>query len=184
MVYLGGAVAVVAALTMLNLLLTLGVIRRLREHTERLAAAELGPPPELILPAGERPAEFRAETVDGAEVTLASLATPALLGFFSPDCAPCREWIPRFVQAAAELPQGRAQALAVVARDGTGNGDEVSDDVAALRRVAQVVVEPANGPVSRAFAVRGWPALCRVGEDGIILTTDQQAAVAAPATTR
>lgn len=182
MVYLGGAVAVVAAVTVLNLLLMLGVIRRLREHTERLAAlpADLGPPPEPILPAGERPAEFRAETVDGAEVSLGSLATPALLGFFSPRCEPCKEWIPRFVQAAGQLPQGRAQALAVVTGD-TGDGAGGGAEMAELRRVAQVVVEPANGPVSRAFAVRGWPALCRLGEDGAISTSDNEAAVAAPA---
>lgn len=181
MVYLAVAVAVVGAVATLNLLLTLGVIRRLREHTERLAAAPagggLGPPPDLMLPVGQRPGEFRAETVDGVELSLAGLAAPVLLGFFSPLCEPCREWVPRFVQAAAELPKGRAQALAVVVGDGAESGDEVAE----LRRVAQVVVEPLDGPVSRAFGVRGWPALCRVDADGFITTTDNHAAVAVPA---
>jgi thiol-disulfide isomerase/thioredoxin len=180
MVYLAVSVAVVAAIAVLNLLLTLGVARRLREHAARLAelpADGLGPPPDLVLAAGTRPAEFHAETVDGGEVSLASLATPALLGFFSPDCPPCREWIPRFVQAAGELPEGRAQALAVVIGNATGGGDEVAQ----LRPVAQVVVEPSDGPVSRAFELKGWPALCRLGADGTIITNDSEAALAAPA---
>lgn len=173
------ALALVGAVASLNLLLTLGVIRRLREHTVRLAAlpAGGGPPPELMLPAGARPGDFRAETVDGAEVSLTSLAAPALVGFFSPGCEPCREWIPRFVQAAGELPHGPAQALAVVVGDATA----MSDELARLRRVAQVVVEPFDGPVSRAFAVNGWPVLCRLGEDGTITTTDNHTALAAPA---
>jgi thiol-disulfide isomerase/thioredoxin len=177
--YLAVSVAVVAAITILNLLLTLGVARRLREHAARLAelpADGLGPPPDLMLAAGTRPAEFHAETVDGGEVSLASLATPALLGFFSPDCPPCREWIPRFVRAARELPQGRAQALAVVTGNATGG-----DEVAQLRPVAQVVLESSDGPVSRAFEVKGWPALCRLGADGTIITNDGDAALAAPA---
>lgn len=180
MVYLAVAVAVVAAVAVLNLLLTLGVIRRLREHTTRLAALPpdgLGPPSDLVLAVGERPAEFHAVTVEGDEVSLASLATPALLGFFSPDCPPCQEWIPRFVRAAGELPQGRKQALAVVVGNVTGAGDEVAQ----LRQVAQVVVEQLDGPVSRAFAVKGWPVLCRLGADGTITANDNDAALAAPA---
>lgn len=181
MVYLSAAVAVVGTVAALNLLLLLGVLRRLREQAERLAALAasggFGPPVELMLPVGGRPAEFRAETVDGVEVSLASLAAPALLGFFSPRCEPCREWVPRFVKAAGELPHGRSQALAVV----VGDGAEASDEVAQLRRVAQVVVEPPDGPVSRAFAVTGWPVLCRLDEDGTITATENQAAVAAPA---
>jgi thiol-disulfide isomerase/thioredoxin len=179
-IYLAVSVAVVAAISILNLLLTLGMARRLREHAARLAALPpdwLGPPPELMLAAGARPAEFHAESVDGGQVSLASLATPALIGFFSPDCPPCREWIPRFVQAAGELPPGRAQALAVVTGSTTSGGDEVAQ----LRSVAQVVVEPSDGPVSRAFAVKGWPALCRLGADGTIITNDNDAALAAPA---
>jgi hypothetical protein len=180
-VYLVVAVAVVGAVAALNLLLTLGVIRRLREHTETLATLAagggLGPAPDLMLPAGQRPAEFHTETVDGAEVSLASLATPALLGFFSLHCEPCREWAPRFVAAARQLPHGRSQALAVVVGEGAG----ISDEVAELRSVAQVVVEPDNGPVSRAFGVKGWPALCRLDQDGTITTTDRHAALAAPA---
>lgn len=178
--YVIAALLLVGVVTSLNLLLTLGVIRRLREHTARLAELPAGGelwPPELVLPAGSQPGDFHAETVDGGEVSLGALARPALLGFFSPSCEPCREWIPRFVRAAGDLPHGRAQALAVV----VGDAAEARDEVAQLRQVAQVVVEPLDGPVSQAFAVKGWPVLCRLGEDGTITTTDNQAAIAAPA---
>lgn len=180
--YMIAALVLVGAVTGLNLLLTFGVIRRLREHTARLAALPSGGEPwplELALPAGARPEDFHAETVDGDEISLASLARPALLGFFSPGCEPCQEWIPRFVRASGDLPHGRAQVLAVV----VGDAVEAHDEVARLRQVAQVVVEPIEGPVSRAFAVKGWPVLCRLGEDGTITTTDNHAALAAPAQT-
>jgi hypothetical protein len=79
------------------------------------------------------------------------------------------------------LPGGRFQALAVIAAGGSAVAVEESDKVEQLRPTAQVVVEPPDGPVTRAFAVKGWPALCRLGEDGTIETADSQAVVAIPA---
>lgn len=184
MAYLGVAAVLVGTIAGLNLLLTLGVVRRLREHTERLteltgSGPAPGSTPELMRPAGERPDQFQAVTVDGVELTRSSLVTPALVGFFAPGCAPCREWIPRFVKAAGELPQGRAQALAVVA----GHSADAQDELAELGGAAQVVLERPDGPVARAFAVTGWPALCRLDADGTIATTDSYAAIATPVAT-
>lgn len=179
--FLTAAVVAVAALAVLNLVLTLGVVRRLREHSQqlgRLAVGGLsglgGPGEELILPVGERPDEFTAHTVDGGEVSLASLRRPAMVGFFSPDCPPCTEWIPRFVAAASR--SAREQALAVVVADGA----EAVADVARLRDVAAVVVEPVDGPVAKAFAVRGFPALCTLAEDGTVLANEAPAVVGSP----
>jgi hypothetical protein len=42
MVYLVAAVLVLAAVTLLNLLFTLGVVRRLREHTELISPGRTG----------------------------------------------------------------------------------------------------------------------------------------------
>jgi hypothetical protein len=171
------AMSLVGILAALNLILTLGVIRRLREHTgqlNRLSPAEQGP---LILSPGERPAEFRATTIDGREVTRAGLPSPALVGFFSPDCGPCKEWLPRFTEAAAAS-TGRTLAV-VVAMSGAADA-EVDAEVAGLRGVADVVVEEPDGPVQQAFLVRGWPAMCRLSETGTVLTSDNDEVVALP----
>jgi hypothetical protein len=175
MTFVVAGLAAVAALAALNLLLTLGIIRRMREQAQ-VSEGYGSPPPELILGVGERPTQFTATTVDGHEVSATSLAGPTLVGFFSPRCTPCKQWIPRFARAAAEMSAGPGQALAVVA----GDPDEAGAQVSALREFAQVVVEEDAGPVSMAFAVKGYPSLCRLGEDGTVASNDNHDVVALP----
>jgi hypothetical protein len=166
------ALLLVAAVAVTNLVLTLGVVSRLREHAAQLAAGARPGPSEMLLGAGERPGDFSARTVADGTVSARSLAAPALVGFFSPTCSACTEWIPRFVSAAESLPGGATQALAVVVSTA-----DTTTEVAELRRVAQVVVEPIDGPVARAFRVRGFPALCRLGTDGTVHSSDNWTAV-------
>lgn len=77
MPYLAAAVILVGIVAVLDLLLTVGLVKRLREHTELLAPlltfdGEAGR--RAIRPAGARPDAFEATTVDGTAVTLASLS--------------------------------------------------------------------------------------------------------------
>jgi hypothetical protein len=160
------AVLLLTALSLLNLVLLLGVVRRLREHESRLAAAELAGmagegPAELIAPVGSRVAEFSARTVDGRSLDKEALATPALVGFFSPGCDSCHERLPDFRRAAAD---NAGRALAVVVRDGA----DVDPLVGELERVASVVVEDPDGPLTSAFGVRGFPVFALVGTGGTI----------------
>lgn len=162
---------VVGVIATLNLLLTLGVVRRLREHSERLSTLATsgvdGTPGELPLSPGERPSEFTAITVDGQEISLSTLTSRrTLVGFFMADCPPCKQWVPRFVEAAKTAPHGRSQALAVVA----GRGAEADELIAELNGVALVVAEDGQGPVAKAFAVEGFPAMCLLDEDGTVAT--------------
>lgn len=158
-----GGVVLAVALTLLNLVLTVGVIRRLREHTallsERAGAAD------VMLDVGEKPGDFSATTTDGERVSRETLIGEQLVGFLSPGCGPCKEILPRFVERAAVA--GRANALAVVAP-----GAEDADDlVAQLEPVARVVVERDDDPVSRAFKVRGFPALCLLNADTVVTSS-------------
>src|SRR5258708_33673625 len=116
MAVLGSAVALVGVLCLLDLVLTFGVIRRLREHTRLLAQAGPGRPPELLDP-GASIGEFEAATIEGETLSLAALKLETVVGFFSPTCKPCRELLPGFVDRAAGL--RREQVLAVI----LGNGD-------------------------------------------------------------
>lgn len=153
------------ALTLLNLLLMLGVIRRLREQTELLDGLLAGQV-EMMLPVGSRPDPFTATTVDDVRVTEADLSGGGLVAFFSPSCPDCVEWIPRFAEAAEHLPGGRRQALAVVVVDAAPA--DASGLVTQLRGCANVVVEAQEGDLAKSFQVRGFPSICRLDEDGVV----------------
>jgi hypothetical protein len=156
--------AAVIALSLLglgNLLLTAGIVRRLKEHTtllDRLA----GPPPELMRPAGSAIGDFAVTAVDGTPVAADLLVPPTIVGFFSPGCGPCHERLPEFAGRVRRAPVGRALAVVV------GEAADSAEMVATLGEVALVVNEPVGGPVAKAFGVRGFPAFGLVGEDGRI----------------
>ncbi|WP_045313921.1 redoxin domain-containing protein [Lentzea aerocolonigenes] len=145
---LTAAVVVVGILCLLDLLLSFGIIRRLRQQNEALrdlrenqAAAE----PPIMLTAGS-PVELSDVDVSGA-----------LVGFFSPNCEPCKERMPQFIEYATGH---RGKVIAVAA----GDADEVADMVVRLGEVAEVVVEEMGGPLHNAFGTTGYPALCLVDE--------------------
>ncbi|GIH15643.1 TlpA family protein disulfide reductase [Rugosimonospora africana] len=155
------AVAVIAGLLgLLNLLLMVGVIRRLRVQTETLARVQRrasGP----SLTSGYRIQPFETRARDGEVLTADSLGADAVLGFFRPGCAPCEEALPKFVEYARSSPLGREALVAVV----VGNDDEVAREVAALSPVARVVTEPLNGTVTEALSVDAFPTFIRVGAE-------------------
>lgn len=157
MPYLVAAVVLVGVLCLLDLVLTVGVIQRLRQHTELLnnlqAGAAVGMP-DVMLPAGAEVGEFATTTTDGDPVSRELLSGQTLVGFFSPDCQPCKEKLPRFIEAAPGVPGGRQQVLAVV----VASPEEAAETTARLSPVARVVVEPHDGPVTSAFGATGFPA--------------------------
>lgn len=161
---------VVGLVCAVNLLLTFGVIRRLREHTELLAAggADTGTAMRVMLEEGERPTDFSATTLDGDVVTARSIG--GLIGFFSPDCPPCQERARQFADYAADLPGGRDQALAVVVRPpGHDDADSVTAMAALLAGHARVVMEGPGGPVATAFEVAVFPALGLLDQHATVL---------------
>ncbi|MER7277024.1 TlpA disulfide reductase family protein [Dactylosporangium sp. NPDC000244] len=157
------AVLLLAVLTVFNLVLVLGVIRRLRAFEGRPDAG----PPMLTAPAGTRVGDFTSSTVDGSEV---SLGSRALVGFFSTTCPACHERLGDFREAAA---RHSGAAFAVVVRDGGG----VEPMLAGLGDTP-VVVEDPDGPVASAFGVQGFPAFVLV-RAGVIESTGVQVPVPA-----
>jgi thiol-disulfide isomerase/thioredoxin len=164
MPYLVAAVVVVGALCVVDLLLTLGVIRRLREHTELLSKRP-GPsvPEHASLTAGQRPAAFAAVDTDGQKVDQHSTAA-RLIGFFSTNCPACKDLLPTFVEYAERFPGGRAQVLAVVG----GTPPDTDAFTRDLTGAARVVVEEPQGTVATAFQVTGYPAWCLLDEHGVV----------------
>ncbi|MFY1691400.1 TlpA disulfide reductase family protein [Plantactinospora sp. WMMB782] len=163
MPYLVTAVVLACALGTLNLLLTLAVVRRLREHTELLANhashADNG-----IIEAGQTPGDFVAADTDDRPVRRGDLSGDVLVTFFSPNCPACTDALPRFATQAAEFPGGRDQVLAVV----TGDGPEVSEMAGRLTGVARVVLDGVDGGLAAAFQARAFPCWCLLDSTGTV----------------
>ncbi|MGJ6963784.1 peroxiredoxin family protein [Streptosporangium sp. G11] len=154
MPYLAAAVVLLGVLCLLNLLLTIGILRRMR------AQAVLANPLSALGP-GSSIGEFGAVTTHGEPVSHDTLT--GVVGFFSADCEACHELLPRFVEHARKL--GRENVLAVF-----GGDDEAA--VRALTPVARVVVADRDGgPVARAFQNTWTPALYLVGDDHRVVAT-------------
>ncbi|MFE9613066.1 hypothetical protein [Streptomyces sp. NPDC006012] len=179
MIYLIAAVAFAGTLGALNLVLLLGVIRRLREHTDLLAPGATDGRELPVIAVGERVGEATAVTESGAEISTARLADATVVAFFAPDCRPCREKVPAFAQFARHVPGGRDRVLAVVV-DAAGDGSLFAD---ALGEVAQVVVETPDGPLSGAFQVRAFPTVLRVARQhgAVVVAENRLAAELTPA---
>ncbi|MYS85577.1 TlpA family protein disulfide reductase [Embleya scabrispora] len=163
MPFLIAAVVLVTVLCLLNLVLTFGVIRKLRAQGEHGHGAQNDVDiSDLVLPVGSTAPAFTAVTTAGETVSRDGLGA-ALFGFFSPNCRACRERLPQFVEAARKA-GGSRRVLAVV----HGDEAETREQVAALAAVAQVVVEPTDGPLGRGFAVTGYPVFGLLAADGTI----------------
>jgi hypothetical protein len=157
MSYLAAAVTVVGLLCLVDLLLTFGVIRRLREHSAALAGQSGGSALEPMLEVGETVGDFVTTTVDGEPILRAFVEQETIVGFLSPGCPPCRRRLPQFVEAVRTA--GRDRVLAVLT-DTTE--EEAAEMTAALSPVARVVVEADDGALTKAFGVTAFPAFCRI----------------------
>jgi len=158
MLYLTAAVVVVGAVGLLNLILSLGIIKRLRDQAQ-VDSAGTG-----LLAAGNTVSDFVARAVDGRPVSRGSLEIGAVVGFFSPTCQPCKEILPAFADYAATAPGGRAQVFAVV----VGEAAQASDLISRLGPVATVLLARPGEPIVTSFAASGFPALYLMGEAGLV----------------
>jgi thiol-disulfide isomerase/thioredoxin len=149
------AVVLVGLFCALDLILTLGIIKRLREHTELLSGRN-GPKPSIGL--GEEVGEFTASTIDGESLTRDDLVGETLVGIFSPTCKPCREKLPKFVEFAQAIPGGRERVVAAV----VGDAELAAELVAQLRPVARVIQEDNDGTFSAAFQLRAFPTVLMI----------------------
>jgi thiol-disulfide isomerase/thioredoxin len=156
------AVVAVGALCLLDLLLTFGVIRRLREHTSMLTGARGSEPPAIGLAAGNPPGVFSVVTTTGEEVTGA--VGLRVVAFFSSWCSTCPERVPPFVEYLSRHRIGRDSVLAVVAADNSTPAPYLEQ----LAEVALACVEPTGGEIATAFQVTGFPAFFVLDADGVV----------------
>ncbi|MET9803636.1 hypothetical protein [Streptomyces sp. NPDC006368] len=163
MVYLAIALVVVAALCALDLMLTLAVLRRLRDRPS--AAPVLTEEGGIAVGAVVEP--FATRCSEGVRLTEGDLTDGAVVSFFTPGCQPCRDKLPGFIEKATAL-HGRRQVIAVVV---SGSGERQHEDEARamaerLAAVARVVREEPDGPCTTAFGVRAFPSQFAVSAPG------------------
>jgi hypothetical protein len=146
------AVLVLTALVLLDLALTLAVIRRLREQAEQRTAAPVDPYVQQLV--GREVPEASAVATDGTEVTAELLRATSFVAFVATGCGTCHDELPQLRSHLEQRRSAGAQALVVV--DGDGD-DEL---VTALQDVVPVVVE-SYGEGDRSliggFEVSGFP---------------------------
>jgi hypothetical protein len=174
MLVLVAAVIVVGALCLLDLVLTFGVIRRLREHTELLLRERHAPAerPVISLATGEAPAPFTAMTADGTAV--AGPSGLRLTGFFAAWCSSCPESVAPFIEYVQANRLAKEDVLTVLLTDDNGPPSYIGR----LAEVAQVSVQSdADNLVNKAFAVSGFPAFCLLDADGAVLASGHEPAV-------
>ncbi|WP_328759590.1 MULTISPECIES: hypothetical protein [Streptomyces] len=164
MPFLVTAVVLIAVLCPLNLLLTFGVIRKLRAQADEKADRVADGP---IIPADSAVPGFSAVTTAGERITREGLGE-AMLGFFSPDCRACKERLPLFVEQARTTVRATGRSVLTVVH---GTDEEAREQVAALSEVAHVVVEPGDGPLGEAFDIAGYPVYGPITVDGTLSAT-------------
>jgi hypothetical protein len=144
-------VAVLALITVGNVVLTMAVLRRLAAHERKLAA--IAPAFGLFggLASGAPVPAFLTETVDGERIDEARLTGgPAAVAFFAAHCETCVQHAPEYV---ALVEREGVAALAVV----TGEGPTGAPLLAALTSLPVVREHDLEGPLARSFRVDAYP---------------------------
>jgi AhpC/TSA family len=151
------AVLILAVLVLVDLALTLAVVRRLRKQVtdrERWEAEQRG---QVSPPLGTPVPDFTVEATDGSTVTGDTLrGGRAFVAFVSNGCGSCHDQLPQLREHLAASRAAGDYALVVVAGDGSGDGDLVT----ALNGAVPVVTEGVareDRVVGPAFAIGEYP---------------------------
>ena len=163
MSFLAASVTLLVVLVALDLTLTAAIIRKLRQHEERLAGETFDPRPTIA--PGERLARFAVSTVGGGEYTdSALLGRTTVLVFMSTTCASCRAGLPALRNYLGRASTVGVQAWAVVA----GTPEAVGAMAVDLPAGVPVINEEVNGPLHEAIGMRAYPAYVVVAPDGTV----------------
>lgn len=152
----------VGAIGLLNLLLLVGVLARLKDHTatiEELAGGRDSH--EGVAKPGTTIGEFDAIAVDGSVIGRHDLERGDVVAFFSPTCGPCIERVPQFATYASQLARTGATVVAVV----VGDPGQAREMIETLTPGALVVTAARPDPIVTAFEASGYPAIYLVGAD-------------------
>lgn len=163
---LAAAVAVLTGITLLNLLLLLGVVRRLRTMAAPQRPADpfgLAVAEPLVLPAGSPLPDIELPGTDGVPFRLRTLADRrVLMAFLSQGCGSCHLELPRLRDLAARAAADGAAVVVVVL---TEDGDPTLEEPFA--GIASVTRDRPLGPLSGEFGITSFPSYLVFDHDAL-----------------
>ncbi|MFD5394242.1 TlpA disulfide reductase family protein [Streptomyces sp. NPDC127097] len=170
--YLIASVVLVGLLCVFNLVLTYGIVRRLREPVAGAGGKALEVP-QSVLGAGATVGSFSATDTEGSSLTRDDLPEGQLVTFMAPGCPACEELLPLVAERAREY--GPERVLAVVVRDAgkenVGEGKGVREYLERLAPVARVMTCDLGDELTAAFALTGVPAYVEMGRGGRVASS-------------
>ncbi|MFD0151340.1 TlpA family protein disulfide reductase [Streptomyces sp. NPDC055721] len=152
MAFLVAGMVLVGALGLLNLALSLAIVRRLRRQEEQRGAVDPNAPsgPEV----GTTVPAFTAPTLGGEEFTSASLAGgTAAMSFITTSCSACDEFVSGMPEFAARTGLDDSRIVVVIAGE-QGKARQMADH---LNGLATVVHEAAPGAISSLYSITATP---------------------------
>lgn len=161
-------IAVLGALTIINLVLTAGIIRRLRDiSASGGGSSQVSTLPDVVLSRGEQPASFEVQDACGETITEQIFkGEKTLLGVIAQGCSLCAERLPDYVEVAKKSGARGEQVITLVIAD-ADYAETVSKTVGPSSRF--IIESAPDGPFARALKLSGYPAFARFNEAGVML---------------
>ena len=162
---LASSVILLWIITLLNLLLTLGVIRKVNNNQQ---SAQKVPFTTHGLEAGTAAPDFTAETLDGEQVSLATYAGRSIdFHFLSAHCMPCREVLSEILELAPLAANAGVEFVFVM----TDEAPQVRAFVEEFQITLPVLVAPRTGnDFATAYKIGGTPNYCLIDGQGRIVS--------------
>lgn len=157
-------------LVLLNLLLTIGTIRRLNQLTQPASVLPSdGMGEEEGLAIGSPAPDFQAETLTGEIVTLANYACRAVSFIFvAPDCDACVEKLPSLKTL---LPKARQAGVEMVLVNTAGDKATTATFIQQHHITLPVLIAPfEDNPFAHDYKVPGTPFFCLVNAENKVET--------------
>lgn len=147
---------------LLNLLLSVGLIRRLKKMSEMMSGfGDM----DVGLEAGEKAPDFKAETISGESISLADFARKAVsLVFVSPECSPCVDKLPTLNALRPRAEQAGVELLLV----STGGTKEKLAELAEKYNLTlPILVAPMeSNSFAEDYKAFATPSYCTLSPDG------------------
>lgn len=155
------AVVFFSCITLLNLVLFVGLVRRLRSdstNTGALGGPVTGMPSKVSgLAPGKSAPDLGVAAAAGRD---------QLVGVFSTDCGACPDYLPRFKSRATSFDGAAIAILGGSAAKHDTYKEQLGPQVITLSDIGAGPM--ASGPLTEAFEVTSWPSFFIVGPDGIV----------------
>jgi hypothetical protein len=159
------AVIALALLVLVDLLLTFAILRRLREHEERLSQLSERPVggPEI----GQPLPRFETVTVDGGLLdSTALLGGESVVAVFSTSCHGCEQQAPRFVEVASQMALTGRRIITLLIDDGQQEDHPLRQ---VLSRAGLLVIESHDGSLKAAIGPQLLPSYYLFTAEGLLV---------------